>query len=287
MNDSPQTPNTRGGAAARHWFTTPALKISAAMHIGSMLLVIFSPGLWQCALGAIALNYLGLSAGVLRPRSRLLGPNMTRLPAIAGQRREVSLTFDDGPDPEITPLVLDLLDRYGAKASFFCIAEKVSAHPELSREIIRRGHSLENHTSSHPYAFSFFGPRGIMREIGSAQAAIRAVTGVTPRFFRAPMGFRPPFLAPAIERCGLRNVTWTRRGFDTFAKHPEPVLRQLLRGLAPGDILLLHDARPNRPIRNQQVLLEVLPRLLEQLQAHDLRSVSLPQACKPCSRVGR
>lgn len=227
----------------------------------------------------------GLSAGVMRPKSQLLGPNMTHLPADAEQRREVSITFDDGPDPEITPQVLNLLDRYGAKASFFCVAEKVSAYPELAREIVKRGHSLENHTNSHPYAFSFFGPRSIMREIGSAQATISAVTGVSPRFFRAPMGFRPPFLAPAMERTGLCCATWTRRGFDTFANHPEPVLQQLLRGLAPGDILLLHDARPNRPINNKHVLLEALPRLLEHLQTHDLKSVSLPEACKQGSEA--
>jgi peptidoglycan/xylan/chitin deacetylase (PgdA/CDA1 family) len=273
-------PNGNGKAAARHWFTTPALKISAAVHIGSALLVILNPFLWKWALGAIVLNYLGLTAGVMRPRSRLLGPNMTRLPAAAALRREVAITFDDGPDPEITPLVLDLLDQYGAKASFFCIADKVSAYPELSREIIKRGHSMENHTNSHPYAFSFFWPCRIVREIGSAQATISAVTGVTPRFFRAPMGFRPPFLAPAIERTGLCYISWTRRGFDTFARHPEPVLQQLLRGLAAGDILLLHDARPNRPIKNKQVLLEALPRLLEHLRTLNLKPVSLTTACK-------
>ena len=272
-------PNGNGKAAARHWFTTPALKISAAAHIGSALLVILNPALWQWALGAIVLNYLVITAGVMRPKSGLLGPNMTRLPAAAAHRREVSVTFDDGPDPEITPLVLDLLDQYGAKASFFCIAGKVSAYPELAREIIKRGHTLENHTNNHPYAFAFFGPSGILREIESAQATISAVTGVTPKFFRAPMGFRPPFLAPAVERTGLCCTSWTRRGFDTFARHPEPVLKQLLRGLVAGDILLLHDGRPNRPNKNNQVILEALPRLLEHLQTLNLKSVSLTTAC--------
>lgn len=272
-------PNGDGQTAARHWFTTPALQLSAAAHSGSALLAMLDPGAWQWALGVVAFNYLVLTAGVMRPKSRMLGPNMTRLPDAAARRREVSLTFDDGPDPEITPLVLDLLDQYGAKASFFCIASKVSAYPELAREIIRRGHSLENHTSSHPYVFAFYGPRYILREIESAQATICEVTGVAPIFFRAPMGFRPPFLAPAAERSGLCCTTWTRRGFDTFARHPEPVLQQLMSGLAAGDILLLHDGRPNRPNRNARVILEVLPRLLEHLQTLDLKSVSLTAAC--------
>lgn len=262
----------------RHWVTTPALKISAAAHLGCALLVALSPASWQWALGAILLNYFGLCTGVMRPKSRLLGPNMTRLPATATPLREVSITFDDGPDPEVTPRILDLLDQYGAKASFFCIASKVSAYPELAREIIRRGHALENHTNSHPYTFAFFGPRGILREIESAQATISAVTGITPKFFRAPMGFRPPFLAPAIEHAGLTYASWTRRGFDTFASNPERVVRLLLRDLAAGDILLLHDGRPGRPLRNPQIIMEALPRLLEHLRASDLKSVSLTTA---------
>lgn len=268
-----------GETAARHWLTTPALQLSAAVHAGSALLALLNPGMWQWALGALLFNHAILTAGVLQPKSRLLGPNMTKLPAAAARRREVSITFDDGPDPGITPLVLDLLDQYGAKASFFCIANKVSAYPELAREIIKRGHSLENHTNRHPYTFALFGPGGILREIESAQATICAVTGVAPRFFRAPMGFRPPFLAPAVEHTGLCCTTWTRRGFDTFARHPGPVLQLLLRGLAAGDILLLHDGRPNRPNKNAQVILEVLPQLLEHLRTHNLKSVPLTAAC--------
>lgn len=272
-------PNGDGQTATRHWLTTPALQLSATVHICSALLAILNPGIWQWALGAVLFNHLILTAGVMRPQSRLLGPNMTHLPAAAARRREVSITFDDGPDPEITPLVLDLLDQYGAKASFFCIANKVSAYPELAREIIKRGHSLENHTNSHPYAFALFGPGGIQREINSAQAAIFAVTGVAPRFFRAPMGFRPPFLAPVAMRTGLCCTTWTRRGYDTFARHPKPVLQRLLRGLDAGDILLLHDGRPNRPNKNTQVILEALPNLLKHLQTLNLKSVSLTTAC--------
>ncbi|OGS97468.1 MAG: hypothetical protein A3H31_02375 [Gallionellales bacterium RIFCSPLOWO2_02_FULL_57_47] len=282
MKNCPQpsvAPNGNERTAARHWLTTPALQLSAAVHSVSALLVILNPGNWQWALGAVLFNHAILTAGVLRPKSVLLGPNMTHLPAAATRRGEVSLTFDDGPDPEITPLVLDLLDRYGAKASFFCIASKVSAYPELAREIIKRGHSLENHTYCHPYAFALFGPGGIVREIESSQATICAVTGVAPGFFRAPMGFRPPFLAPAVDRAGLRCATWTRRGFDTFAINPEAVLQRLLRGLAAGDILLLHDGRPNRPNRNTKIIREVLPRLLEHLQTLGLKSVSLTTAC--------
>lgn len=278
-------PDVNRQTAARHWVATSALQLSAVVHAASALLFVLTPGNWRWALGAVFVNHMILTAGVLTPKGRMLGPNMTRLPDAAARRREVSLTFDDGPDPQTTPLVLDLLDRFDAKASFFCVANKVSAYPELAREIIKRGHSLENHTNSHPYTFALFGPWRVLREVESAQSTIRAVTGAAPKFFRAPMGFRPPFLAPAVVRNGLCYCSWTRRGFDTFATRPEPVLHQLMRQLAAGDILLLHDGRPNRPDKNTRLVLEVLQRLLEHLQTVKLKSVSLPAACNPGHEV--
>lgn len=268
------------------WRATPALRLSTGLHVICAALTALSPAIWTWTLGAVIANHLLILATVvLWPRSRLLGPNMVRLPAAAAQRGEVALTFDDGPDSAVTPRVLDLLDQYGAKASFFCIASNVIAHPELAREIIRRGHSLENHTNSHPHTFPFFGPRAMQREIDSAQSAIHAITGIVPAFFRAPMGFRNPFLAPVVERTGLCYTSWTRRGYDTFAQSAEPVLQRLRRGFAAGDILLLHDGRSFQPHGEAPVILEVLPRLLEHIKAHNLKAVSLPAACNNVSRI--
>jgi len=268
------------------WRSTPVLLLSTGLHVFCAVLTALNPAIWQWTLGAVIVNHLLILATVVMwPGSRLLGPNMIRLPAAAALRGEVALTFDDGPDPIVTPQVLDLLDQYGAKASFFCIANKVIAHPELTREIIRRGHSVENHTNSHPHAFAFFGPSALQHEIDSAQTAIYATTGVAPVFFRAPMGFRNPFLAPVVERAGLRYTNWTRRGYDTFAKSAEPVLHRLQRGLAAGDILLLHDGRSIQPHGESPVILEVLPRLLKHLQTLNLKSVSLQTACNHVSKL--
>jgi len=268
------------------WRATPALQWSTGLHVFCVALTALSPALWPWTLGAVILNHLLILATIVMwPKSRLLGPNMIRLPVAAALRGEVALTFDDGPDPLVTPQVLNLLDQFGAKASFFCIANKVIAHPELTREIIRRGHSVENHTNSHPHAFAFFGPGALQHEIDSAQTAIYATTGVAPGFFRAPIGFRSPFLAPVVERAGLHYTNWTRRGYDTFAKSAEPVLQRLQRGLAAGDILLLHDGRSLQRHSEPPVILEVLPRLLEHLQTLNLKSVSLQTACNHVSKL--
>ena len=99
--------------------------------------------------------------------------------------------------------MLDLLDAAGARATFFCIAERAARHPQLVREIVRRGHSVQNHTHAHSHRFSLLGPRGFAREIEAAQRVLSGLTGESPRFFRAPAGLRNPFLAPVLHRLDL------------------------------------------------------------------------------------
>jgi peptidoglycan/xylan/chitin deacetylase (PgdA/CDA1 family) len=217
----------------------------------------------------------------LWPRSRWFGPNLARLPAGATERRELVLTIDDGPDPDVTPAVLDALDAAGAKATFFCIADRVAAHPALAREIVRRGHDIQNHTASHRHHFSLLGPRGYADELGRAQDIIESVTGQQPRYFRAPAGFRNPFIAPVLARLGLTLVSWTRRGFDTREADAGRVLDRLSRGLAAGDILLLHDGHARRTAAGQPVILDVLPPLLERCRAAGLSAVRLSDAVAP------
>jgi peptidoglycan/xylan/chitin deacetylase (PgdA/CDA1 family) len=263
------------------WRAPPFLRASAALHLGAAAAAVAVPGAWPWALGAVVLNHAAITAIGLTPRSRWLGQNMTRLPAAAAARGEVALTIDDGPEPGVTPAVLDLLDAAaGQRATFFCIAERVQAHPALAREILARGHSIQNHTARHRHNFSVLGPRGYAAEISRAQDMIAAVAGERPTCFRAPAGFRNPFLAPVLHRLGLLLVSWTRRGFDTRERDAAKVLARLADNLVAGDILLLHDGHAARTAAGRPVVLEVLPPLLAQLQRQGLRSVTLPQALR-------
>jgi peptidoglycan/xylan/chitin deacetylase (PgdA/CDA1 family) len=268
-------------SATTRWRPSPTIAASIALHGLAAVTIAFHPETWRWALAALAANHAGLTLLGMWPRSTLLGPNLTRLPAAAIARREIALTFDDGPDPEVTPGVLDVLDTCNARATFFCIAEQAARHPELCREMMRRGHALENHSLTHSPAFAFLGLGGFRRDIASAQATLTEITGRPPRFFRAPAGLRNPLLDPVLHQLGLTLATWTRRGYDTREASPARIVERLTRGLAAGDILLLHDGDPARSQDGRPVVLEVLPALLQAIRARDLRPVTLGHAIAP------
>jgi len=257
------------------------LTASFGLHALAAASIAVAPDTWPWALGAIALNHAGLTAAGLWPRSRLLGPNLTRLPAPAAERRQFALTLDDGPDAEVTPRVLDLLDAHGVRATFFCIAQRAAQHPALVRDIVARGHDVQNHSHAHRHNFSLSGPGALRREIERAQQVLAELTGQRPHCFRAPAGLRNPFLDPVLHRLGLHLVSWTRRGFDTVTADPQRVLARLTHGMAPGDIVLLHDGHARRAPNGQPVVLEVLPRLLAHASQLKLLATTLRAAVPP------
>jgi peptidoglycan/xylan/chitin deacetylase (PgdA/CDA1 family) len=272
----------RGGMGAEEpgarWFPAPAIQATGALHLCGAVALAFPGADWRWVAGALVANHAVLFAGCLIPRSRLLGPNLVRLPEAAAARGEVGLTFDDGPDPEVTPRVLDELDRRGARATFFCVGARAAAHARVVREIAARGHAVESHTQHHSHAFGWYGPRRLRREIAAAQDAIAGAAGSAPVFFRAPDGVRNPMLDGALARFGLRYVSWRRRGFDSVDGNAERVLRRLTRGVRAGDVLMLHDGPPIRALPDGPTVLRVLPRLLDALAERGLRSVTLRSA---------
>ena len=260
------------------WHWTPLLRASIALHLLALAAVVAAPGLWPWALAAVVADHLLIVAVGLWPRSRSLGANWTVLPAAAAARNEFALTIDDGPDPVVTPQVLDLLDRYATRATFFCIGRQAERHPALCREIVQRGHAVENHSQQHSHYFSLLGPRGLARELQASQDTLTRISGQRPLFFRAPAGLRNLFLAPALARFGLRLTSWSARGFDTLVNDPERVKSSLIRGLRAGAILLLHDGHAARTAAGIPVILEALPTILESAAAAGLRPVTLREA---------
>ena len=261
-----------------HWQPTLLVRASITLHALALVAVIAAPGQWRWTLGVVAINHLLLAAIGLWPRSHWLGSNWTRLPAAATARNEISLTIDDGPDPDVTPQVLDILERYAAHATFFCIGEKAARYPDLCRDIVRRGHAVENHSQQHRHHFSLMGPRGFARELKAAQNTLTTITGQRPQFFRAPAGLRNPFLDPVLNRLGLQLATWSVRGFDTRIGDAERVKEKLMHGLRAGAILLVHDGNAARSADGRPVILDVLPALLESAASAGLRFVTLRQA---------
>jgi peptidoglycan/xylan/chitin deacetylase (PgdA/CDA1 family) len=258
------------------WKPTLAIKLTLAVHAAAVIACLIEPATWPWALGALVINHAIITTAGLLPRTTLLGPNLTRLPDSAAARREIAITIDDGPDPEVTPRVLDLLDAASARATFFCIGWRARQHPALCKEIVARGHRLENHGDSHSKAFAFFGPGRMKADIAAAQVTFAEITGQPPRYFRATAGLRNPFLDPVLHGLGLKLASWTRRAYDTRCGDPDTVLQRLTRKLRPGDILLLHDGHAARTAEGQPVILAVLPRLLATLSEHHLNPITLP-----------
>jgi len=263
---------------ARRWSPQPLMRLSLALYAGALPALLLFPNHWLAIALVLLGDHLLLVGFGMWPRSRLMDHNILHLPEAARLRGEVSLTFDDGPDPVVTLQVLELLDRHGAKASFFFPAIQAAEHPALVQEVIRRGHSVENHSYRHANTFSCYGWRRLRREVELSQRLIAGLAGRAPEFFRAPMGLRNPLLDPVLALAGLRQVSWTRRGYDAVCGVSDKVLQRLCRGLAAGDVLLLHDGRAAREPSGQPVVLSVLPQLLARIDAAGLRSVSLPMA---------
>lgn len=158
--------------------------------------------------------------------------------------KEVWLTIDDGPHPEDTPHLLDLLDAHGAKATFFFIGANAKKHRTLVRQVIKRGHEVANHTMTHPQSwFWAYGPGPADREMDECQKVLGDIADVTPRWFRAPAGFKNPVVQRHAEKIGLRVVGWSARGRDGVVTDKAQVLQRLYSGIQPGGIILMHEGR--------------------------------------------
>lgn len=174
------------------------------------------------------------------------------------EERKVALTFDDGPDEEMTPRVLALLHRYRAQATFFVVGDKVRQHPELVQRILADGHTLGNHTLSHNPLATLYSVSRYHEELFWGGDVVERLTGRRMRLFRPPFGVTNPPIARAVKALGLTCIGWSVRSLDTTRLGRERVLRRIEKGLKPGAVVLLHDRLPE----SDRLLEEVL-KLLE------------------------
>lgn len=198
------------------------------------------------------------------------GPVVTHF---ATERREVWLTIDDGPDPEDTPRLLDLLDESGARATFFLIGERARRHRNLVDEIVGRGHGLGSHTQTHPTgSFWAAGPWRARREVETALADIGHPTSI----FRAPVGMANIFVHRAVRERGLIIIGWSIRGLDTRPCSASEVADRVAAQLAPGRIVMLHEGHRDRTGRSLHA--ENLAATLQKLRDGAWRAVLPPQS---------
>jgi len=232
-------------------------------------------GFSALTLGIPAAGFLALFAdGVARPGSRILYPTVARGPRSG---RRVALTFDDGPDPEVTPAVLDALAQHGGRATFFSIGRLLEEHPQLARRVVAEGHELGNHSWRHSRWQNLFGAEGHAREIERAERAIAAVTMSQARpLYRPPIGLKSPQLARVAYRSQLTLLAWSLHSHDTRRTDPERVVQHVLKKIQPGDIVLMHDGH-DRPGRHRPICAQVVAPILQGLREKGLQCVTVSE----------
>lgn len=186
--------------------------------------------------------------------------------------RVVALTFDDGPDKEHTPRVLDLLKREGVTATFFVVGAKAEQNPELIRRIVAEGHTVANHSYHHLPQSTLLSSHRYAEELERCEEVVVRLTGLRMRLYRPPFGVTNPLLARAVKGLGLVTVGWSVRSLDTVSTDADRVVRRIMKRVCGGDVILLHDRLENAE--------EVLEKLLTALQDANFTTTTVDKLFK-------
>jgi peptidoglycan/xylan/chitin deacetylase (PgdA/CDA1 family) len=218
-----------------------------------------------------------LADGVARPASGVLLPVISHGPR---GRRQVALTFDDGPDPRTTPVIASALERAGGRATFFCIGRHAAAHRDLAAALAAAGHELGNHSWSHPRTLNLRSRRTMADEIARGSETLRDIAGGPEPLYRPPIGLKNPALASIAAARGLRVVTWSLHGHDTGGAAPEAIAARVLARVRPGDIVCLHDGC-DRGDASRAATAAAVPLILRGLAERDLAPVTVSTLLGP------
>ena len=210
-------------------------------------------------------------------KSRLLDPYRGTITRVDTQRPAIALTFDDGPHPEYTPQILDLLTEHGAKATFFVVGRSAEQNPDLIRRVREQGHALANHTYSHALMTAISTQERRDELLGCA----RLIEPLPVRLFRPPWGAQSQASRRDLQRLGYHVVTWDTQVEDWLWQPPTDLANRIISQARSGSIVLLHDAvrpaEPDSPSRlDRSYLIEALSIALPVLAA-DYRLVTVPE----------
>ena len=224
--------------------------------------------------GAAIVVVIVLAIGAFTPNTPIFGRVIGR-GKVSSNR--AALTFDDGPSAEFTPEVLDVLRDRGVKATFFVLGRHVRAHPDIARRIVEEGHELASHGDDHSL-LTFAGPEGIAHQFRALDEAVISATGAAPApLFRAPHGFRSPFLVPVARSLGYRVVGWTAGVWDTTKPGVDRIVSRSVSRLHPGAILLLHDADGSGAGDDRSQTVQALPQIIDAGRNDDLEFVTISE----------
>src|ERR1043166_5977099 len=201
----------------------------------------------------------GLAHGAFHRNSWLFGRPIARLTT---HGRAVALTFDDGPNPDATPIVLDALAASGVRATFFILGRHAERWPDLVRRVAAEGHALGNHGYYHR-KLHFKSPAYVRRDLELGTQAIAQACGARPRFFRAPHGFRSPWVTPIARSLGQRTVGWSLGVWDSDRPGADVIADRTVSGAEPGSILLLHDGDGYDPHGDRMQTAQAVPSIVD------------------------
>ncbi|HET9635994.1 MAG TPA: polysaccharide deacetylase family protein [Gemmatimonadaceae bacterium] len=214
----------------------------------------------------------GAIHGAFHRNSVLFGPTLGKIPS---DRKVVALTFDDGPNPDATPLILDTLREKRVRATFFVLGSHVQRWPDLVQRIAHEGHQLGNHGYFHR-KLHFKSPFYVSRDIRLGIRAIKRAGAPAPRLFRAPHGFRSPWTTPIASSYGERTVGWSLGVWDSDRPGADEIVRRTLEGVQPGSIILLHDGDGYNPDGDRLQTAAALPIIIDRLKEQGYEFATLP-----------
>lgn len=208
----------------------------------------------------------GAAHGAFHRNSPVFGRPLTRVRGA----KSVALTFDDGPNPDATPLILDALRDRGVKATFFILGRHAEQWPDLVKRVADEGHAIGNHGWFHR-KLHFKSPAYVRRDLELGTTAIERACGVRPRLFRAPHGFRAPWVTAIARSLGQRTVGWSLGVWDSDCPGVEVIADRTVNGARPGSILLLHDGDGYDPRGDRMQTARAVPLIVDRLLSQGYR----------------